>query len=943
MVTLEPADPSGDDEIRIVFDASQGNGELEDASKVYMHTGVVVDAPDSKEWAYVQGTWGADDGVGEMTPVEGEAGKWEITLSPTAREFYGVPSEETIFRLAIVFRDETGNVKGTIAAGTHDWGFVDSNGDIFIDLQAGAYVSITAPATSQVYVNEGESFSIAANASGEVTEMTVSIEEAGAFVEKHSVTSGTEIEHDYFPTATGSVNIKVSAVIGGAVVEDLQTVNVVIKAAPNVAALPEGLLKGINYHEEDPTQATLVLEAPGKDFAFVVGDFTNWTVLDSYQMNKTPDGELFWLEIAGLEARKEYVFQYWVEEDIKIGDPYADKVVDPWNDQYIPESVYPDIIHYDKTDYHMATVLQTEQAEYQWAASEASWVKPPKEELVIYEILLRDFLETHSYQDLTDTLSYLKRLGINAIELMPIMEFEGNDSWGYNPAYFFAPDKYYGTKDELKTFIETAHQEGIAVILDMVLNHAFGQNPMVKLYWDAASNTVSEDSPWFNPVAKHPFNVGYDFNHESIYTKDFVDSVNHYWVNEYHFDGYRFDLSKGFTQNNTGDNVGAWGAYDISRIAILKRMADDIWKHSPEAYVILEHFADNTEEKELAEYRSDEGQGMMLWGNLNHAYSQNTMGYEEDSQFDWISAETRGWEVPHVIGYMESHDEERLVYKNIAFGNASGSYSVKDSTTAISRIKAAGVMFYTLPGPKMIWQFGELGYDYSINSCPDGTVADCRLTPKPVRWDYYTKNEVRKSLYDHTADLLRLRAEHNVFTTGKATFYGDNDLVKQISLENEALTTSPSSADEMNVHLVANFDVTAQEIAVMFPHTGTWYDYYDGGEVVEVTNSTGEISLEPGQYKLYTNYPIEAPIILGGISEKDAGLRFYPNPAENILSIQSETNKIEQVTLKSIHGKTTIPHRISDNQWDINALPSGIYIICIETNGKLYYEKLIKK
>src|SRR5690606_548681 len=364
---------------------------------------------------------------------------------------------------------------------------------------------------------------------------------------------------------------------------------------------------------------------PNKAFAYVVGDFTNWQVLEEYQMKQTPDGEVFWLEVDGLTSGEEYIFQYWVEGTIKIGDPYADKVVDPWNDQYIPEEVYPDLINYDKTDYQMATVLQTNQSPYVWATSEASWQKPPKEELVIYELLLRDFLGSRSYSDLTDTLSYLKRLGVNAIGLMPIMEFEGNDSWGYNPAYFFAPDKYYGTKDDLKRFIETAHQHGMAVILDMVLNHAFGQNAMVKMYWDAANNTVSDDSTWFNPIAKHPFNVGYDFNHESPYTQSFVDSVNQYWLEEYHFDGYRFDLSKGFTQKNSGDNVGAWGNYDASRIALLKRMADKIWESTPDAYVILEHFADNSEEKELAEYRAEEGKGMMLWGNLNHAYNQNTM------------------------------------------------------------------------------------------------------------------------------------------------------------------------------------------------------------------------------------------------------------------------------------------------------------------------------
>lgn len=80
--------------------------------------------------------------------------------------------------------------------------------------------------------------------------------------------------------------------------------------------------------------------------------------------------------------------------------------------------------------------------------------KPDVNHLVIYELHIRDFLASHSYKDLIDTISYLKRLGINAIELMPVSEFEGNDSWGYNPSFYFAADKYYGPKDQLKNLLK---------------------------------------------------------------------------------------------------------------------------------------------------------------------------------------------------------------------------------------------------------------------------------------------------------------------------------------------------------------------------------------------------------------------------------------------------------------------------------------------------------
>src|SRR5690606_36259491 len=260
------------------------------------------------------------------------------------------------------------------------------------------------------------------------------------------------------------------------------------------------------------------------------------------------------------------------------------------------------------------------------------------ENLVIYELLIRDFFAPgeRSYKNLMDTISYFKRLGVNAVELMPVMEFNGNEGWGYNPAFMFAPDKYYGPGHMLKAFVDRCHEEGIAVILDIAMTHQDLPNPYVMMDFDFNTMKPEPDNKWFNTNATHPFNVFYDMDHESVYTQAYLDTVAHYWIHEYHVDGYRFDLSKGFTQTPNPSNVSAWSAYDASRIALLKRMADEIWLHSPDAFIILEHFAANQEEKELVEYRADEGKGMLVWGNLNQAYNQNTMGYAEDSDITWI-------------------------------------------------------------------------------------------------------------------------------------------------------------------------------------------------------------------------------------------------------------------------------------------------------------------
>ncbi|HQF43402.1 MAG TPA: alpha-amylase family glycosyl hydrolase, partial [Ignavibacteriaceae bacterium] len=451
--------------------------------------------------------------------------------------------------------------------------------------------------------------------------------------------------------------------------------------------------------------------------------------------------------------------------------------------------------------------------------------------------------------------------GVNAIELMPIMEFSGNLSWGYNPIYHTAVDKYYGTANKLKEFIDICHQNGMAVILDMVLNQADNASPLAMLWWDNVNNRPAVNNPYLNPTARHPFNVFNDFNHESNATKYFVDRVNECWLTKFKFDGFRFDLSKGFTQKYTND-VGAWSAYDQSRINILKRMADKIWEIDSTAYVILEHFAVNSEETVLSNY------GMMLWGNHNYDYNEATMGYA--SNFSGISYLNRGWTYPHLVGYMESHDEERLMVKNLAFGNSSGSYNIKNLNVALNRMKLAGAFFFTIPGPKLMWQFGELGYDISINF-------NGRTGEKPVKWDYLNDGR-RTNLYKVFSALINLRNNYETFHA--SNFNLDvSGFMKKINLYH------PS----MDAFIVGNFNVIQQSTRPNFSKVGYWYDYFTGDSiyVTSTTNLTDSIVLAPGDFKLYTSVRLPLPEqgILSDIEKIDDKIpvdfrleQNYPNP-----------------------------------------------------------------
>ena len=575
-----------------------------------------------------------------------------------------------------------------------------------------------------------------------------------------------------------------------------------------------------------------VLFAPGKTQVYLIGDFTNWSVSQSYKMEK--DGNFFRLNIGGLSPNKEYICQYLIDDRIRMADPYANKLSDPVYDSSIPSEIYPNLIPYPtgKTT-EIAMVVSTAIDPYPWQVENFKPAAPSN--LLIYEILIRDFTEKRSVKGVQEKLPYLKSLGVNAIELMPFNEFEGNDSWGYNPSFYFATDKIYGTGRDYKAFIDACHQNGMAVIMDMVMNHSYGQSPLVRMYQNS-NGTPSSANPWYNTTSPNQtYSWGYDFNHQSQYTRQLVDSICAFWMGEYKIDGFRFDFTKGFT-NTPGDG---WN-YDQPRIDILKRMADEIWKRKKEALVILEHLTDNSEEKVLAQY------GMLLWGNINYRMNEATMGWTQkngdgswNSDISWGSYAARGWTTPHLVAYMESHDEERLMYKNNRYGKEITDYNVKELSTGLQRTAAAAVLFFSLPGPKMVWQFGELGYDYFLGS----TAEEGRLEKKPIRWDYYNHPD-RKALYDVFAAMIAFRKEH-------ALLFSTQNYTCELKEPFKYITLTSSN---QSVVAMANFDVVEVTQRVDFGTSGTWRDYFTH-ESITIASPLAEVTLSAGEYRLYRKEP----------------------------------------------------------------------------------------
>lgn len=913
LISAVPAFPSDQQQTVITFNAALGNqGLMNFSGDVYAHTGVITNlSTGGSDWKYVVAPWTSNIPKAKMTRSTTNPNIYTLTIGPSIRAYYGVPASETILRMAFVFRS-AGPVGGNYLEGKTATG-----GDIYYDVYpAGLNVTFVLPDQKQILAEPGQSIPVqVASSMADSTVLKIN----GVRVAQ---TTTSTLSYNLQTSSTGTFDVRAFAYGNNDVAVD--SFNCFVRPPLVVEALPEGVLDGANYIND--TTVILSLFAPFKNHVFAIGEFNNWKLELGNYMKRTPDGQRYWITLTNLVAGKEYAYQYLINGTLRIADPYTHKVLDPSHDSWIPATTYPNLKPYPsgKTTGNVS-VFQTARQPYQWEVT--NFVAPQPQDLIIYELHIRDFVATRDIKTVIDTLDYLVRLGVNAIELMPINEFEGNDSWGYNPSFYFASDKAYGTANDYKRFIDECHKRGIAVIIDMVFNHSFRQSPLVLMYYDEANDRVTPENPWYNQTCPHPpYCWGYDFDHESIHTKNFIDRVNKYWMEEFKVDGFRFDFTKGFTNRpNMNDS------YDATRVAILKRMADKIWEVNDKAYVILEHFAPNNEERELANY------GMLIWGNMNHSYNQATMGYNDGSNFGGVSYLSRGWSQPHLIGYMESHDEERLMFKNMKWGNQSNtSHNTRNLNVAVKRNAAAASMFLLVPGPKMIWHFGELGYDVSIDE-------PCRVCPKPIRWNYQ-QNWDRRLLYNYYRSLIELRKSHNAFRSSTFVMSTSN-IAKNLNILHS----------DMSVSVISNFDVVARDVNPQFYFTGMWYDYYSG-DSLNVANVSNTIRLEPGEFRVYTSKRLTTPSFVGldetAYSGIPVGLQLGPNPFSDKLNVALEISQqgIYRIELLNLFGQvvdvlfdgqlTTGQHFMELNPKSV--MRSGNYFLRIDTGKNYITRKVIR-
>ncbi|OAD46174.1 alpha-amylase family glycosyl hydrolase [Polaribacter atrinae] len=867
-VKIIPEVPSKDQSVEVVLYSK--HTALENESSIYFHSGVSSNPDNTTQFDIAIGNWGQDDHVGEMTQDMSNNTVHTITLS-SITDYYALTDNDDAFGLNFLFRSPDSSTKE------------DNKGNNYnITLNNGSFIALTNSVDITKLEAVGNSVSVEATSFNNTKNNPMVADWVLEEISPTPSTIATTSLSDNFiynvPVSnTIKKDYKITADFGGGLLKS-KTFSIQGYNTPVNVTMPEGLKAGINYDNANTSHAYLVLHTPtftnykkgdgtisgsnttaSKNVVHVIGDFNNWEVLEEYKMNK--DGDFWWIELTDLKENHQYVFQYFIDGIIRIADPYSEQISDS-QDTQISATIYSDLPTFPTNKFvgvssleTRASVLQTGRVSYQWEVTD--FVAPSRNELNIYELHFRDFTEDGSYLAAIERLDYLKNLGINAIHVLPVSEFEGNSSWGYNPNYYFAADKAYGNREHLKKFIDEAHKRGIAVFNDVVLNHAFGSNAMVLMYWDDVNNRPSADNPWFNAEHKAVYSTdghwGNDWNHESEHTQAFVDRALQFWLDEFNFDGFRFDFTKGITQTAQNPSDEWASNVDTDRQGLLKRMVDEMWSFKPSSVAIFEHLANPAEDKVLADY------GILMWSGVGHhnQIKNFNLGYDTDN----IDVYTTGvfnssqwnFNYANLVSYAESHDEQRQAYELFTYGNGIKDIAdpIQKIAEGIERLKGGTVFNLMLPGPRMLWQFQELGYDIDIDF-------NGRTGEKPVHWEYYDDAN-RKELYTLISQLLQSRLDHNWYSEpidytnlGNGSDYS----IKRLSL-----------SDTNGNHLIILSNPYANAGSVdatpFYTIVGQWYQNNGDTNFINtpltVNSQSQTYTLQPGQTMVLTNFILPVP------------------------------------------------------------------------------------
>ena len=523
----------------------------------------------------------------------------------------------------------------------------------------------------------------------------------------------------------------------------------------------------IPYADAGGTGVTFRTWAPNASTVAVKGTFNGW---GSTTLAADSSGGTWSVDIAGAKAGQEYKF---VVNGTYKKDPRGYRVVNSAGNSVV----------YDHGTFNWDND----------ATFSAIW----RNDLVIYEMHAgsynaEDWLPS-TFDECAEKIAYLKNLGVSAVELMPINEFPGDRSWGYNPSDLFAIEASHGGPDALKRFVKACHANGIAVLVDVVHNH-YGPSDLEMWQYDGWSSGGYGGIYFYNDWKANTDwgSTRPDYGRAEV--KDFIQAHIQMFVENYHIDGFRWD-----SVYNIRTCGGTWNQAGSDMLAQVNGW---LIANHPNVFRIAEDHAFDTDVGFEAQWDHD---------FLSDIRYLATAANDSDRNMDTLAAHLNNTGFDRVV-YVESHDscgdlnsKHRLPY-DVQSNDPEGYFPKKRSLLA-------NTIALVAPGIPMIFEGSEMHEWYTFSN------------NQALRW---ANTNVHAGIVQAYADLIHLRRNA----------YGNTSGLKQAGNVNVHHVNNTAKVVGMirwdqggqtdDVLVVLNCSATARTgYSMAFPSSGTWYCLYN--------------------------------------------------------------------------------------------------------------------
>jgi maltooligosyltrehalose trehalohydrolase len=457
-----------------------------------------------------------------------------------------------------------------------------------------------------------------------------------------------------------------------------------------------------------------------------------------------------------------------------------------------------------------------------WSAGEASWKTPRIRELIVYEVMLHEFRD--DLRLAAERLPYLADLGVNCIEIMPLTNVEATLNWGFEPIGFFGVDERFGNRTDFQQFVDAAHHNGIAVILDVVYGHTGAHFPYEYVY----AQLGYRENPFMGSFAADMFGPSTDWNRPFV--RDYFFTVNHMWLEKCHVDGYRYDCVPNYYDGALGQGYANL-VYNTYQFVKAQNPAGEWSRFFQDGEINLIQCAEQLEDpKGVVQFTYSNA----TWQNATlDAANSVAHGNRGDLYQLGLRLGLEGYadEVTHnqdtlkksAFQYLENHDHSRFLAN---FGIIRGDDPLFDKADRSRWYKVQPYLIALLTGRgiPLLWQGEEFGAD---NTVPERGFARIGLL-RPMPWEHFY-DDYGRGMLRLVRKLTRIRKAHRQFQTGDYFFHNDWDRYQSQGV----LVFSRSNVQHFSL-VVLNFTDGEQHVPFTFPRAGSYTELLHGEDNFQV-------------------------------------------------------------------------------------------------------------